>query len=172
MDRRDTSMGPGIRRGLIGAAAGAIIALAATSGVSAHWHAQQRLDLESVSTGDLLIDAAWRDGPPAWSPLLPGASTPDTVIQVSSSSAGTTLRWRLRVVGAVSAPAQQHVTFSAWRGVCGTGTPIPAGGTAALPVDAVVDVCIRYTLSPSAPATLQNTDLAPRVTLIAEQVVS
>ncbi|WP_353114752.1 hypothetical protein [Microbacterium sp.] len=158
-----------MRRILIGTVAGVVLALATAVGVSAYWQAQQRLDLRTTASGDLRITAAWRDGTPAWAPLYPGSSA-SAVIRVTSQSAGTTLRWRLKASGDVAAAYRGQVSFAAWQGACGTGTPITSDGLPGLAPNAVVDLCVQFTLSATAPETLQGAALTPSVTMNAEQM--
>ncbi|MFD5225778.1 hypothetical protein ACFWHT_09190 [Microbacterium sp. NPDC058342] len=91
---------------------------------------------------------------------------------MTSFSSGTTLRWKLRVQHSATSELQNHLTFAAWEGQCGTGTPIPDAGIGDLAPNEIIDVCVRFSLSPTAPASLQNRDFAASITMIAEQATS
>lgn len=158
-----------MRRALIGVAAGAVLALAAASGVSAYWQAQQTLPGGVATSGDLEVSAMWRDGTPAWTNLYPGGTTADATIRVTSNSTGDNLRWRVKVTSTVAPAFTSHTSFQAWAGACG-GTPIPVGGYGSFGPTDSVDVCIRYTLAAGAPATLQGQSINPAITVHAEQV--
>lgn len=159
------------RRLVIGVAAGVLIALAATSGVSAYWQAQQTIDTATVSSGDLSISADWVGGTPAWSALYPGQSTPDTIVRVTAAAAGDTLVWRLKVAGTTASDFTAYTTFQAWIGACDGPTPIPPEGAGSFTAETTtVDVCVRYTLNAGAPGTLQGQPLSPQLDITAEQV--
>lgn len=159
------------RRLVIGVAAGALIALAATSGVSAYWQAQQTIDTATVSSGDLSISADWVGGTPAWPALYPGQSTPDTIVRVTAAAAGDTLVWRLKVAGTTAPDFTDYVTFQAWIGTCGSSAPIPTEGTGSFTAEtSTIDVCVRYTLNAGAPSSLQGRPLSPQLIITAEQV--
>lgn len=160
-----------MRRALIGVAAGAVLALAAATGVSAYWQAQQTVPGEVVTSGDLEISAAWVGGTPSWAALYPGQSTADATIRVTSTSSGDNLVWKVRVTGAVPADFETYATLQSWAGACGTGTPIPEGGYGTFDADTTtVDICVRYSLATGAPSSLQGKPLDPTITVTAEQV--
>lgn len=155
-----------MRRAFIGAVAGVVLALATATGVSAYWHAQHTVSVSATSSGDLSLDVTWADGS-AWGPIGPGGTIAKRATVVVGG-AGTTLQ--ARVTGEASnAPAfDPYVTRTISVDDC-TGAPgpaLPATGYPAegslVPGDAVT-VCVRYTLSPTAPAALQGQDLAPHV---------
>ncbi|MGM7677438.1 hypothetical protein [Microbacterium sp. A94] len=160
-----------MRRLVIGAAAGVLVALAAATGVSAYWQAQQTIPGEVVTSGDLAISADWLGGTPVWAALYPGQSTADAMIRVTSTNSGDNLAWKVRLTGAVPASFDPYATLQAWVGACGTGAPIPADGYGEFTSStSAVDICVRYGLSASAPNTLQGQVLDPTITVTAEQV--
>lgn len=159
------------RRIVIGTAAGVVLTFAAGTGVYAYWQAQQSVDLEEVSTGDLAITAEWLGGTPVWTALYPGQSTPDATIRVAASASGDTLAWKVRITETVAAAFEPHTTFQAWLGACGSPNPIAAEGAGLFTAaNDRVDVCVRYTLNTGAPESLQGQSLSPFITVHADQV--
>jgi predicted ribosomally synthesized peptide with SipW-like signal peptide len=156
-----------MRRVLVGVAAGAVLALVATTGVSAYWQAQHVVAVPSTQSGDLDIQVAWAGGT-TWGAIGPGTtiSKRATITVVGS---GTTLRARLTGTATNAAAFTSHVSRSISLDDCSgaAGTALPVDGypsAGGLAPGATVTVCVRYTLSASAPATLQGQDLAPQVT--------
>ncbi|WP_243225939.1 hypothetical protein [Microbacterium sp. CIAB417] len=155
------------RRVLLGAAAGAVLALAAATGVSAYWQAQQTLPGGTATSGDLDIQVEWAGGT-AWSPIAPGGTTSKRAT-ITVVGTGTNLSTRLTAVTANAAAFNAYITRSVSLDDC-TGAPgaaLPSAGypsSGGLSPGAQVTVCVRYTLSPSAPSSLQGQDLSPRVT--------
>lgn len=165
-----------MRRILLGIGAAIVaLALASTAGAHALWGEQRVLNAGVSTTGTFAVNAVWKTGAPVWPALFPNARTPDATIVVTQTGNGTTLGWRIRVSSTVSANFASSVTFQAWAGACGTGTPIPAGGypaTGHLAQGASVELCVRYTLANDAPSTLQNLPLNPQITVTGEQAGS
>lgn len=160
-----------MRRVLLGIAVGAVVALAAATGVSAYWQAQQTVPGGVATSGDLAISADWVGGTPSWTALYPGESTSDAIIRVTSTSSGDNLVWKVRLTDVVAADFEPYATLHTWVGACGTGDPIPADGYGSFTSStSTVDVCVRYTLLSTAPGTLQGQALNPTITVIAEQV--
>lgn len=160
-----------VRRVAAGIAAGVILALAAATGVSAYWQAQQSIPGGVVTSGDLAISAEWVGGTPAWAALYPGQSTADATIRVTSTSTGNNLVWKVRVTETVAVAFEPYTVFQAWVGACGGPSPIPAEGYGRFTADTdSVDICVRYALSNAAPSTLQGQALNPTVIVFAEQV--
>lgn len=160
-----------MRRVLVGVAVGAVVAFTAATGVSAYWHAQQTAPGGVATSGDLAISADWVGGTPSWSAFYPGQSTSDATIRVNADSSGDNLVWKVRLSETVTPDFEPHTTFRAWIGTCGTGTLIPAEGYGTFSSNTSrVDICVRFTLSPTAPSTLQGQLLTPQITVIAEQV--
>jgi hypothetical protein len=156
-----------MRRALIGVAAGAVLALAAASGVSAYWQAQQTLPGGVVTSGDLDIQVDWAGGA-AWGAIGPG-TTISKRATITVLGAGTTLSTRLTASASNAAAFNAYVTRSVSLDDCSgaAGTTLPAAGyptTGGLTPGAQVTVCVRYTLAATAPSTLQGQDLAPNVT--------
>ena len=156
-----------MRRALIGVAAGAVLALAAASGVSAYWQAQQILPGGAVSSGDLDIQVDWAGGT-AWGAIGPGATISKRAT-ITVLGAGTTLSTRLTATASNAAAFNAYVTRSVRLDDCSgaQGTLLPTAGyptTGGLSPGAQVTVCVRYTLAANAPATLQGQNLAPTVT--------
>lgn len=160
-----------MRRVLLGVAVGAVVALAAATGVSAFWQVQAAIPGGVTTSGDLAISADWVGGTPSWAALYPGQSTSDATIRVNADNSGENLVWKVRLTETVAAAFEPHTTFQAWAGACETGTLIPAEGYGSFTSStSAVDVCVRYTLSPTAPSALQGQALAPQITVTAEQV--
>src|SRR5690606_11874914 len=150
--------------------AGVVLTLAAATGVSAHWQAQQRIDLSAASSGDLDIDASWKSTP-NWTAMYP-ADSREGVIVVTPTVTGQTMRWRLRVTSAVAPALADHITFRAWEGACGGGTPIALDGNGPYGMRTSFEVCIRYTLDAATPRSVSGLSASPAITVIAEQVSS
>lgn len=162
-----------MRRLVIGAATGIILVLAAATGVSAYWQAQQRLDLSSTSSGDLDLAVSWQGGT-SWSAIAPGATVSKRAV-ITVTGSGQTLRARVTGSARNAAAFDPAVTRSIRLDDCsGTpGTILPVGGypsTGALRPGDQVTVCVRFTLAPDASASLQNVDLTPTVDLAVVQV--
>lgn len=154
----------------------AVVALALTSATGAHalWGATRTVDAGVSSTGSFTVNAAWIGGAPAWQALFPNTSA-DGQIRVTQAGNGNTLGWRVRVSSTVSAEFAPHVTFQAWVGACGTGTPVPTDGYPAgghLASGTTVDICVRHSLTSGAPGSLQGKSFNPQITVIGEQVGS
>lgn len=158
-----------MRRAAIGIAAGALLgALAASVGAHALWGRTVPLDDGIVSSGDFAVTAQWVDAP-NWTPMFPGDAR-EATMRVTSSGAGATLRWRLFVAGGVVA-LNPYAQFAAWQGACEAGTPIGAQGyPTTLAPGATVDVCVRITLSATAPSSLQNASASPAIVVTGRQV--
>ncbi|WP_460802472.1 hypothetical protein [Microbacterium sp. GXF6406] len=148
------------RRVALGAAAGVVIALAAATGVSAYWQAQQTVNLDTVSSGDLSVSANWVGGTPNWSGVYPGQSV-DAKIAVAVQGEGTNLEWTVNAQPSGLDPA---FTFQAWSGECGTGGALPASGS-----PQTLIVCVRFTLAPGTSGSYQGLNFTPSVTITAEQ---
>ncbi len=161
-----------MRRVVLGVAVGAVVALAAATGVSAFWQAQAVVPVDAVGSGDLSISAEWVGGSPSWTPLYPTQSTSDATIRITSTSSGDNLRWSVRVRETVATVFEPHTRFQAWAGACGSGAPISAdvGYGSFTSSTSTVDICVRYTLLSTAPTTLQGLAMNPQLTVIAEQV--
>jgi len=155
-----------------GAVIGVALALVAgATSAQALWSATLAGPAVPVRSGDLAITASWPNGAPTWGPLLPGTATADQILRVSSTGAGTTLRWAVGAAATIPAAAQPHVTFAAWIGACGTGTPVGQGWPAAGSFTAgqTVDLCVRASLAAGAPQTLSGAPLIQGVTVTATQ---
>ncbi|MFB7252285.1 hypothetical protein [Microbacterium sp. NPDC056234] len=155
------------RRALIGVAAGAVLALAAASGVSAYWQAQQTLPGGVASSGDLDIQVGWNGGN-AWGAISPGATISKRAT-ITVLGAGTSLSTRLTATATNAVAFDPYVTRSVRLDDCSgaQGVVLPASGypdAGGLAPGSQVTVCVRYTLSASAPSTLQGQDLAPNIT--------
>ncbi|MGL3151370.1 hypothetical protein ACSS7Z_13535 [Microbacterium sp. A82] len=150
-----------MRRLVIGAAAGVLVALAAATGVSAYWQAQQELQGGLVASGDLTVSATWVGGTPNWTGLYPGQSVERSVAVVVAPE-GDNLKW---TVNASSSNPNDAFTFQAWRGACGTGAALPATDS-----PETMSICVRYTLSSDAAAVAQGLTSTPTITITAEQV--
>lgn len=150
-----------MRRVLLGVAAGAVLVLAAATGVSAYWQAQETIPIETVSSGDLTVTASWAGGPPEWEALFPGESV-ESDINVTVNGEGDTLDW---IVDVESPSINPAFTFQAWQGSCDTGTALPAAGS-----PEALSICVRYTLRSDADSSLQGKSFEPQITVTAEQV--
>lgn len=160
------------RRVAIGVAAGVFVALAAATGVSANWQAQQSLPGGVVTSGDLNISTTWVGGT-AWPSIAP-TSTISKQAVVTVTGNGTTLEAVLTGVAAYQNTAfTGYVTSSIHLGECASaGSALPSSGypsTGSLSLGSAVTLCVRYTLSANAPASLQGQDLSPSVTFTASQ---
>lgn len=155
-----------MRRVLIGVAAGAVLALAAATGVSAYWQAQQTIPGGTVSSGSLDLQVDWAGGT-TWPMPGPGGTISKRAT-ITYTGIGDNLQVVLTGVASNTPTFNPYVTRSISLDDCSgvAGTPLPAAGypaTGALDSGVPVTVCVRYTLAASAPATLQGTDLAPHV---------
>lgn len=133
----------------------------------AQWTVQKQLPGGLVTTGTFEVDAQWIGGPPDLGSLFPGKSSAPARFEVTGNSVGTTLRWRLQLESTVNLEFRDYVTFRAYVGECGTGTLIagiyPATGSLG-PTNSV-SVCATYTLSASAPSSLQGLQANPVITV-------
>lgn len=161
-----------MRRAFAGVAAGVVLALAATTGVSAYWQAQHVVPVSSTRSGDLDIQVVWAGGT-TWGAISPGTtiSKRATITVVGS---GTTLSARLTGTATNAAAFAAHTTRTISLDDC-TGAPgptLPAAGhpsSGGLAPGATVTVCVRYTLAGTAPSTLQGQNLAPQITFRLQQ---
>jgi hypothetical protein len=151
------------RRLLVAAVAGIAASLATAVGASAYWRAQANLSTGVITTGDLVVGASWAASD-TFDPLYPGTSSDRILTVTSTGTAGTTLGWLLAVT---SSGEPSYDTFQAWEGACDTGTPIPS--TIVHPPGTVVSVCVRYSMSATAPTTAQGAAFTPTLTVTANQ---
>lgn len=156
------------RRIALGVAAGAVLAVVATSTVSANWAAQQRVAAASVSTGDLGITVDWQGGT-TWPAIGPGGTISKRGT-VTVTGRGDNLRVGLTADVTNATAFTPYVTRSIRLDDCsGTpGTVLPTAGFPAsggLTPGQQVTVCVRYTLATNAPASLQGQAFSPAVTL-------
>jgi hypothetical protein len=88
---------------------------------------------------------------------------------------GDTLRWALKVQLGVAPEFADWVTMVARIGDCSAGAIVPSTGVGYVPSQggtapgATIDVCVRLSLSASAPSTLAGRQISPTVTAIVEQ---
>ena len=165
---------------MLGVLVGATLAVAAgTASAHALWQVREPVAVTTAATGGLGLTARWLT-PVSVPALYPGAHGDTSVLRVSGTGTGTTLRWNLSVRVQVAAGVAAYVRPQVWRGACGTGTLLgattqgqlttaaysPAGGLA--PTDSV-DLCVRVPLAADAPADLVDTALAPSIALTALQ---
>ncbi|WP_430593112.1 hypothetical protein [Humidisolicoccus flavus] len=159
-----------------------VLALGVSSaGANAWWNVTKNVSSGAVATGDLRVTSTWASGSGStWGNLAPGGTSGDRTLQVVVSGAGSTLHWKIRVIGTVNPSFNAYMTFHAWEGACGTGTPIPNANTPApgdmYPVSGnghkgnrTMNICVRFTLLSSAPPSLAGLAVQPNVTVAVEQ---
>ncbi|MFD1338919.1 hypothetical protein [Microbacterium lemovicicum] len=150
----------------------ALALVAGATAATALFSVRVPLSVAATATGDLAVSAQWQQPTPSWGSLYPGSVTPDSVLNVTATGAGQTLRWNLEVSVSVAADFAPHVSTQLWAGACGAGTSITATGYApagGLALGQTVPVCMRLTLSPTAPATLSGKSLNATITVHANQ---
>ncbi len=161
-----------MRRVLLGVAAGAVVALAAATGVSAYWQAQQTMTAGTVSAGNLDIDVAW-DGGTTWPRIGPGQTIAKRAT-VDFVGSGDSLRAVLTGSTTQASAFDGYVTSDISLDDCTSdpGPSLPSNGYpdtgSLLPGDSVT-VCVRYTMASDAPSSLQGQDLSPSATFTISQ---
>lgn len=152
-----------MRKIMWGVAAGAVLALAAATGVAAYWQAQVAIPIATVVSGDLSVTAQWVDGTPDWPAMYPG-DTVEANIEVTVKGHGDTLAWQVDVESSTIDPA---FLFQARNGSCNNGSALPATDSP----DSLT-ICVRYTLDDDAADDLQGDTFNPLIAVSAEQVTS
>jgi len=150
----------------------ALSLLVGATAATALYSVRVPLPVAATSTGDLSVSAQWQQPTPVWGSLYPGSATPDSILNVTATGGGQTLRWNLEVSVGMAAEFAPHVTTQLWAGACGTGTPITATGYApagGLQLGQTVPVCVRLTLATTAPSTLSGRPLDAVITVHARQ---
>jgi len=146
-----------------------------TAAAHAAWQDRRALASGTTSTGSLSVSSTWTGSWSAWQPLFPGTHSDTATLRVTATGAGDTLRWKVGATPSVSAALAPYVSTQVYVGACGSGTPLPSSGYAPAGGYALgqsVDLCLRVTLSPSAPTTAQGATLAPQIAVSADQVTS
>lgn len=151
--------------------AGAVLALATATGVSAYWQAQQTIPGTVVTSGDLdITGVTWSKGTD-WGVISPG-QTVSNQATITYIATGANLSALLSADVTNSAAFDEWITRSAVLGACGASTEsLPLDVTPA-PGEQQAIVCVSYTLFPTAPASLQTLDLTPTVAFALTQAGS
>lgn len=175
MSKRDNGVPRRLR--WAGVLAAVLVLGTGTAAAQAFWSARVDLRAGPVASGSLAVSTQWVGDWSKWTPLFPGASSDTATLRVTETGAGgTTLRWRVTPVVALSPELAPYVSTQVFVGSCGSATIIAAGSSWApasgLTPGQSVDLCVRLTLSPSAPNVAQGKDLLPSISVTADQVVS
>lgn len=159
------------RRVAIGVAAGVILALAAATGVSAYWQAQQTISGRVVTGGDLnIISVVWANDP-NWGTIGPGQTLTNQAT-VTYVTTGNNLTAQLTAAVSYNPAFDGSVTDNATVGTCGAPTGTFPMSVSPMEGMQVATVCVNYTLSSNAPSTLQGVNLTPAVTFTLAQNAS
>lgn len=139
-------------------------------GALAHalWSVTRPLPAVTITTSDFTLNAEWL-AEPDLTGLFPGDSRTGTAT-VSLNSAAS---WHYRVTTTVAGPLAAHLTTQWYPSAQCTGTPLDpnqANGHT-LTGGAATEFCIRFTLAPDTPNSMQGATSQVSVDVAAEQVL-
>ncbi|ROR73353.1 hypothetical protein [Bogoriella caseilytica] len=155
-----------LRRSVLSIAVAVLLVAAGGTLAHAWWRVSQPAADVALQTSDFRVHAQWNEEPTLTN-LFPGDARTATA-QVSLDSAA---QWQYRVDYASSGPLAPYLTAVWFPNTQCSGTPHAMGQTnpALLTGGTATEICVRFSLSNTAPSRVQGTPADVTVTVTAEQ---